>query len=76
MNKLVVILKCDRKYSDGSRVAKSLATANEDKTKYSSCGHRNEGKKQTNKQKNAAYLWKALGSRDLYEDSFTSTDNP
>lgn len=48
---LVVTLECDRKYSDNSGIAKSLAAPDEDKLKSTSscCGHRNQRKK-------AAYL--------------------
>jgi len=48
------MLQRDGKYSDNSKVAKTLATPNEDKQKCSSRGHRN-------KRKKAAYLWKASG---------------
>jgi len=50
-------------------VAKPLAAANEDKPKYSSCGHRNKGKK-------LLTFRRPQVGRDLQEDTLTSTANP
>ena len=51
---MCIILQCDVKYSNNSRVAKSWAATNEDKPKCSSRGYKN-------KRKIFAYLWKASG---------------
>ena len=65
-----VMLPRDGRHSNDSSVAKSYATVGEDEPKYSSCRHRNKGKK------SLLTLGRPQVGRELQQNTLTSTANP